>query len=608
MQEVFNSGGYKLEDRDARWIEGFARLKPGVSIQEAQEEVSAVARRLEADYPATNRGRGIRLLPLWKAPFNHAGELLPILKIALAAVFLVLVIACANVSNLLLVRSLARRREMTIRRALGAGRACLVRQLLTEGLVLATLSAAGGIGVAFWCRNLLVVFFPPSGSMVARLSGQIDWRVVAFTAGMCALSALLFGLVPAIQTSKVDLVSALKSDSGSVLSGGGSRVRSGLVVAQVTLSFVLLVGAVLLIRSMQRIRSASPGFSTRDVLITNVDLVSARYDEGRAKNFQDQLLDRVQALGGVKSAAWAKGTPFSYTGFSSAPIAVDGYQPAPDERPEAEYNQVSPGYFRTLGIPLLTGREFTRADNETGRAVAVVNEKMAAQYWRGENPIGKRLRVKGRAMEVIGVAKLANYSTYSEAPKSFFYVPLRQDFYRGATLNIRTSRDPASLAPDLAREVHALDSGLAPSAIMTLREFVNRMALASQEIAVALLSVFGGLALLLATIGLYSVMAYTVSQSTRELGLRMALGAEASHLFRLVASRALMLTGIGVVIGTGTALALTRLIGSLLYKVKPHDLPAFGSAFVVITAASLAACLLPAWRAMRIDPARALRD
>jgi hypothetical protein len=252
--------------------------------------------------------------------------------------------------------------------------------------------------------------------------------------------------------------------------------------------------------------------------------------------------------------------------YSSAPIAIDGYQPAPDERPEAEYNQVSPGYFRTMGIPLLAGREFTRADNETASRVAIVNEKMVAQYWRGENPVGKRLQVKGQAMRVIGVVKLAKYSTYAEAPKPFFYVPLRQDFSRGATLNIRTSRDPATLAPDLAREVHALHPGLAPSAIMTLREFVNRMALASQEIAVALLSIFGGLALLLAAIGLYGVMSYTVSQSTRELGLRMALGAEASHVFRLVASHALALTGLGVVMGAGAALALTRLIGNLLSR------------------------------------------
>jgi len=361
--------------------------------------------------------------------------------------------------------------------------------------------------------------------MVVRLSGQIDWRVVAFSVGMCALSALLFGLVPAIQTSKVDLVDALKSESGSVLSGGGSRVRSGLVVV-----------------------------------------------------------------------------------YSSAPIAIDGYQPAPDERPEAEYNQVSSGYFRAMGIPLLAGREFTRADNETASRVAIVNEKMVAQYWRGENPVGKRLQVKGKAMRVIGVAKLAKYSTYAEAPKPFFYVPLRQDFSRGATLNIRTSRDPATLAPDLAREVHALDPGLAPSAIMTLREFVNRMALASQEIAVALLSIFGGLALLLAAIGLYGVMSYTVSQSTRELGLRMALGAEAAHVFRLVASHALALTGLGVVMGAGAALALTRLIGNLLYKVNPRDPVAFGSAFMVMAIASLAACLLPAWRATRTDPARVLRD
>jgi predicted permease len=498
---------------------------------------------------------------------------------------------------------------MTVRLAIGAGRIRLPRQLLTEGLILSTLAAAGGLGVAYWCRNLLVVFFPPSGSIIAQLKGEIDWRVIAFSGGVCLLSTLLFGLVPAIQTSKADLAGALKSEAGAVFGGrGGSRLRSSLVLAQVSLSFVLLVGAVLLIRSMQGIRTASPGFSTQNVLITGVDLVSAGYDQQRAKNFQDEMVDRVEALGGVESAAWARVTPFSYIPYSSAPIAVDGYHPAADEQPAAEYNQVSPGYFRTMGIPLLYGREFTRADNETAPLVAIVNEKMAAQYWHGENPVGQRLQVKGQRMQVIGVVKLSKYATFGEAPKPFFYVPLRQDFSREATLNIRTSREPATLAADLAREVHSLDAGLAPLAAMTLREFVNRMALASQEIAVALLSIFGGLALLLAAIGLYGVMSYTVSQSTRELGLRMALGANASHVFRLVTSQALALTGGGVVLGAGAALALTRLIGNLLYKVNPRDPLAFGSACVVLTIASLAACFLPAWRATRTDPARALRD
>ncbi len=609
MQETFEPGGYKLEDRGALWIEGFARLKRAVTPEQAQEEISSVAARLETGNLATNRGRGIKLLPLWKAPFNQAGELLPMLEIALAVASFVLLIACANVSSLLLVRSFGRRQEMAVRLAIGAGRGRLLQQLLTEGLVLSTFAAAGGLLVAYLCRNLLVVFFPSSGGIVANLKGDIDWRVFAFSAGVCLISTLLFGLVPAIQSSKVNLVSSLKSESGSIFGARGkSRVRSSLVLVQLSLSFVLLVGGVLLVRSLQRIRVASPGFSTENVLTTGLDLVAAGYDTQRAKTFQDAVIDRVQALPGVESAALARVRPFSYNPYFSAPIAVDDYHPAPEEQPKAEYNQVGPGYFTTMGIPLLSGREFTRADDETAALVAVVNEKMVAQYWHGEDPVGKRLQVKGQWMRVVGVAKLTKYSTFAEPPKPFFYVPLRQNFSVRASLNIRTLVDPGTMAAALAREIHVLDANLAPSEVITMRESVNRTALASQQIVVALLGIFGGLALLLAAIGLYGLMSYAVSQSKRDLGIRMALGAGRSDLLWLVMSHGLALTAGGVVLGAAVAMGLTRLIGDLLYKVSPHDPLAFGSAFVVMVIASWAACFLPAWRAMRIDPVRALRE
>ncbi|HVT58500.1 MAG TPA: ABC transporter permease [Thermoanaerobaculia bacterium] len=608
MQERFDAGGYKLEDRGARWIEGFALLKPGATREQAQEEISAVAKRLEADYPATNRGRGIKLLPLWQTPFNKAHEMLPTLGITLAVVFLVLLIACANVSNLLLVRSFARRREVTVRLAVGCGRGRLLRQLLTEGLILSTLAAAGGLIVAYLCRNLLVMFFPAPSGIVLNLGGELDWRVLAFSAGVCLTSTLLFGLFPAVQTGKIDLADALRSESGGVVGGGArSRVRSSLVLVQVSLSFVLLVGAGLLIRSMQGIRTASPGFSTQDVLTTGLDLFAAGYDAQRAKNFHDALIDRVRGLGGVKSVAVARIRPFSYLPYSSAPIAVDGYQSAPNEQPTAEYNEVGPAYFATMGIPLVSGREFTRADDETAAPVAVVNETMAVQYWRGGDPVGKRLQVKGRWMRVVGVAKAAKYETFLETPKAFFYVPLRQNFSLRAVLHIRTAQAPGTMAAALVREIQALDAGLAPQEVITMREHVNRST-ASQRIAVTLLSIFGGLALLLAAVGLYGVMSYAVSQRRRELGLRMALGASAADLLRLVMSHGLALTAGGVVLGAAAALGLTRLLGYVLYKVSPRDPLAFGSAFVVMTVASLAACLLPAWRAPRIDPVRALRD
>ncbi len=608
MEEIFEAGGYKLEDRGARWIEAYVRLKAGVNAAQAQEEISAVGKRLEADYPDTNRGRGIKLWPLWQTPFNNAGTLLPTLEIMLAVVVFVLLIACANVGNLLLVRSFARRHEMTVRLAIGAGRGRLLKQLLTEGLLLSAIGAAGGLLVAYWCRHALVLLFPARAGVAMHLPGEIDWRVLALSAGVCLIATLLLGLVPAMQTSKLDLAGALKAESAGVVGGGGRAwVRSGLVLLQMSLSFVLLVGAGLLLQSLQRIRTASPGFSTREVKMTAVDLVSAGYDAQRAQNFQDELIERVKALPGVELAAFARVTPLGYGTYSSSPIAVDGYQPPLEEQPTVEYNEVGPDYFATLGIPLVSGREFARADDEKAALVVVANETMSAKYWRGRNPIGERVQVKGRWMQVVGVAKDSKYQSIREAPKPFLFVPRRQNFSVGATLNIRTPLSPEAVATALAREVRVLDANLAPYEVITLQEQLDRST-SPQKVAVTLVGILGGLALLLAAIGLYGVMSYAVSQSTRELGLRMALGAGASNLLRLVMSRGLALTAGGLALGVAVALGLTRLLGNLLYKVSPRDPLTFGSAFVIMTIAGLAACFLPAWRATRTDPVRALRE
>jgi predicted permease len=513
------------------------------------------------------------------------------------------------VSNLLLARSVLRRHEMTMRLALGAGRRRLVQQLVTEGLLLSLIAAAGGIAVAYWCRNALVLAFPPSAAgIVIDYPGQIDWRVLAVSAGICIASTLLFALMPAIHASHVDLSNALKTEAGGVLSGSSrSRLRSALVVVQVSLSFVLLAGTGLLLQSLNKIRNASPGFST-DVVVSGVDLFAAGYNLERAKIFYTQLLDRVRALPGVESAALTRVYPFSYTDFSSAPIEVDGYQLPPNEQATVEYYEVTEDYFTTLGISIVSGRGFIRTDDENSPPVAIINETMAGKYWPGKNPIGQRLKAKDRWLEIIGIAKNANYHTKIETPTPFFYVPLRQNFVgvRNSLL-IRTRETPGAMMNVLAREVHALDPTLAPGVAYRLQEQVDRMSY-SQRLAVTLVALFGGMALFLAAIGLYAVMSYTVSQGTRELGLRMALGAGTGDLLRLVASRGVRLTTAGIVIGAIAALTLTRLMGNLLYKVSPHDPLAFGFALVVITLASLAACFLPAWRATRIDPVQALRE
>ncbi len=607
MEDIFESGGYKLEDRGARWIEAYARLKPGVTFAQAQQEFAAISGLLEAEYPATNRGRAIRFWPLWQTPFNNAGTLLPTLEIMLAVVAFVLLIACANVGNLLLVRSFARRHEMSVRLAVGAGRARLWKQLLTEGLVLSLFGAAGGLLVAYWCRHALVLLFPARGGVQMHLPGEIDWRVLALSAGVCLATTLLMGLVPALQTGKIDLAQSMKMESAGMVGGRGRAwVRSGLVLVQVSLSFVLLVGVGLLMQSLLKVRTASPGFNTRGVQDTAIDLVSAGYTPARAQTFQDALLERVRALPGVESAAFAKMTPLSYVSSATAPIVVDGYQPPPEESPTVEYNEVGDNYFVTMGIPLVAGREFTRADDEKAALVAVVNETMAQRYWQGRSTLGQRLQLKGRWMQVVGIAKDSKYSSVREKPTPFFFVPLRQNSLRGSVLNIRTPLAPQTTATAIAREVHALDSNVAPYEVITMQEQLDRST-SAQMVAVTLVGILGALALVLAAIGLYGVMSYAVSQSTRELGLRMALGAGASNLLRLVLSRGLALTGAGVMLGAAAALLLTHLLGNLLYKVSPRDPVVFGCAFAVMALVSVAACLLPAWRAARTDPMRALR-
>src|SRR5467141_2706094 len=504
MQETFDNTGYKLEDRAARWIEGYAFLKPGVTRQQGEAELSAIAKRLENDYPQTDRGREVGLLPLWKTPFNAAGGISRTLGITAAVVFFVLLIACANVSNLLLARSLLRRHEMTMRLALGAGRRRLVKQLLTEGLLLSLIAAAGGIAVAYWCRNALVLAFPsPAAGIVIDYPGQIDWRVLAVSAGICIGSTLLFALVPAIHASHVDLSSALKTEGGGVLSGTSrSRLRSALVLVQVSLSFVLLAGTGLLLQSLNKMRNASPGFST-DVIVSGVDLFSGGYNLERAKIFHTQLLERVRTLPGVESAPLTRVYPFSYTDFSSAPIEVDGYQPPPNEQPTVEYYEVTEDYFTTLGIPIVSGREFIRTDDENVPSLAIINETMAAKYWPGKNPVGQRLKAKDRWMEIIGIAKNANYRTKLEPPEPFFYVPLRQNFGIQNSLLIRTRLKPSAITNALAREIHALDPNLAPRLASPLQEQIDEMSY-SQRLAVTLVSIFGAMALFLAAIGLYA--------------------------------------------------------------------------------------------------------
>jgi predicted permease len=495
---------------------------------------------------------------------------------------------------------------MSVRLAIGASRGRLLKQFLTEGLILAGLGTLGGFLIAYWCRHLLVMLVPEGKAMY--LPGTIDAPVMALSIAICLLVALITSLIPALQTRRLDLAGPLKVESGSVM-GARSRgwLRSGLVIFQVCLSFVLLVGAALLLESLQKIRTASPGFSTTSVAVTGVSLVAAGYDVPRAKTFQKELIDRLTGTPGIESASFAAVTPFGYLGYPSSPIAVDGYQASPEKQPEVEYNQVGPNYFATLGIPLLSGRDFARSDDDKAAPVAIVNRTMMMRYWKEEDPIGRRVQVKGRWLRVVGVAADSKYESMAEDPTPFFYVPLQQDFVSEPDLNIRTTQSLQNTFTTVLREVHALDPNLAMYQMQPLQQQVSR-ASSSQSVAVALVSTLGGLALLLAAVGLYGVISYSVAQSTRELGLRMALGADAANLLRLVISRGLRLTAGGILFGAVAALLLTRLLGQLLYKVSPHDPFVFGSALAMMTITAIAASLLPAWRASRTNPARVLRN
>ena len=606
MQETFDLGGNKLEDRGSRWVEAFAKLRPGVTIAQAQAELSAIAKRLEREYPETDRGREVELAPLWRNPFDGASRLSLTLRIAAVVALFVLLIACANVSNLLLVRALARRREMTIRLALGASRRRLVRQLLTEGLLVSVLAAAGGLLAAHAGRGLLARVLPSRG-VVLSLPASIDGRVLAVSAALCLATTLLFGLVPATSAGRIDLAASIRTETGGVVGGRGrSRVRSALVLLQVSVTFVLLIGAGLLVRSLQAMRSALPGFSVDGVLLCGLDLSSAGYDAARAESFQNELLDRVRRGGGVEAAAYARIPPFSYASYDASPIAIDGYAAAPDEQPAPEYDEVSPGFLATLGIPLVAGRDFAPSDDEDSVPVAIVNEVMARRYWPRSDPLGGVFHLKGRAVRVVGVAKTATYASMQETPRAFYYVPLRQFPASLVALHVRTGLSPASAVAMLKREIHALDAGLNPYRFVTMREQVGYKS-DTQRMALTLIGIFGGLALVLATLGLYGVMSYSVSQSERELGVRMALGAAASDLLRLVLRSGILITAGGLLLGAGAALGTTRLLGNLLYGVGPRDPLVFAGALLVMAIASLLACLVPARRAARIDPARALR-
>jgi macrolide transport system ATP-binding/permease protein len=609
QQTVFDPSGYKLEDRTARWVEGFARLKPGVSLAAGQAQIDGAARRLELEFPNDDRGRGVRILPLTSNPFDVSQELKPMLRVSSIVAILVLLIVCANIANLLLVRAIARRGEITVRQALGASRGRVTRQLVTEGLILAVLGTAAGLAFAYASRNVLGLFFPPRSGATLVFAADFNWRVLSLTVAVGLGSTVVFALVPALQMTNVDFAKAIRAATPGAISGGSrASLRSALVLVQVGLGEVLLVGAGLMVLSLSRLLNANPGFAATNVTTTAVNLFAAGYDTARAHRFEDDLLDRSRAIAGVSSSALARNLPFATRPYDNGPIQVDDFQPAKDEQPTADYNAVSPGYFKTFEIPVTSGRDFTTADADTSVPVAIVTHAMAERYWPNASPIGKNLQLRGKRLTIVGVVSDIKYRSLMQSPGMLFYVPLAQMRSTSVAAFLRTSStNPRGLALAIVGAIHAIDPSVAPYEIITMREQMNRST-SGQQITVSLLSIFSGVALFLAAIGLYGTISYMVSQSTRELGVRLALGATPTQVLTLVMSSGLRLTLVGIALGVTTALGTTRLLGDLLFRVSPRDPIVIGGVAAVMAAVSMIACLVPAWRASSIDPMRALRS
>ncbi len=604
MQREVMPGGDRLNERGDHWFEAMARLKPGVSLDQANANLDTLARQMAAEYPSTNEGRQVLVMTLWESPFGAQTILKPVLMVLTAVVALVLLIACANVANLLLSRAVNRRKEIVIRLSMGASRGRLIRQLLTESGLLALLGGAGGLVVAFWSRNLLMAFAPPT-DMPIHIAAEIDSSVLVFTLIVSLATGFVFGLAPAIQATRPDLVSVLKDESARV-AGGGGRLRNLLVVAQVALSLVLLICAALFLRSFYNGQRLDPGFDPENLVVASYDVFPGGYTEERGRLFHGQVIDRIRSLPGVESASLTRRLPLGFGGSSSTSVAIDGYTPRPDENMNIDYNEVAPGYFHTMSIPVVEGREFTSEDNEKSRPVIIINQTTARRFWPDSSAIGRSVRRGSTSLEVIGVARDGKYRSLSEEPRSFMYMPLLQSYRSQVVMIARATGNSATMISSIRGAMREMDANLPLYDTMTMREHLASSVFV-QNIGATFLGIFGALALMLATVGLYSVMAYRVSQRTHEIGIRIALGADSRAVLALVVKQGMKIALIGVGAGLIGAFALTRFLSSLLYGVSASDPLTFGGIAVLLTGVALVACFVPARRATKIDPMIALR-
>jgi predicted permease len=598
--------GSRNNERGAFWLNVMGRLKPGVDRRQAEAELDMQMRRIAEQFPDTHRGPNqITLDPLWRSPFGANVYLYRTLPMLLALAAVLLLLACSNVANLLLVHAVARRREFAIRVSLGANRGRLIRQLLAESLLLALTGGALAMLLTVWTAGTFASFLPPS-SLPLALNGRVDRGVVGAAFAISLLTAAVFGALPALRSSKAAPVEVLKEEAGSVSAGlHKSRLAGALVAAQISLSLLLLICAGLFIRSLQNAQRQDPGFDADRVLLASYELSPAGYSTEQALAFDRQLISRLEAVPGVESATIADFSPLSFTIHTNV-VEPDDYVPQPMESMEVSRASVGPNYFRTLRTTLVAGREFSLQDGENSQPVAVVNQAFAERYWPGRDPLGKKIKTRGESFTVVGVARDSKYRRLVYSAEPVVYLPLLR-YYNGVVIvHARVTGAPEAFASMIERTVHGLDPELPVFDITTLR---SSMQLGSifERIAAALAGIFGVLALTLAAVGIYGVVDYTTRQRTREIGVRMALGAKPGDVFRLVLNQGLRLALTGLVAGLALAAMLTRFLRGMLFGVAELDAPTIGGVSVLLGVVTLLATYFPARHAARTDPIIALR-
>jgi len=599
-------------NRGARNFQAIVRLKPGVSIAEANAEVATVAARLALAFPKTNQGIGARIVPIWKAENGGVASILASpLGILGAAGGLVLLIACANVTNLLLARSVSRQREFGIRAALGVSPGRLSRQLVSESLLLAALATLAGFPLALWLQELPVRLVPPTG-LPLNFAAHPSARVFLFAASVCLVSALISGLPPAFQSVRRSVVDALKQGGRSDTQSGNSRRISGLVVvAEVSLAFAALVTLGLFLRSLSGLENTPAGFDHRNVTVCRLFLATNSYTASEERQFSRQLRQRLLAAPGVTDAAYSDSIPLGFGLGKWNDVLVEGYASRPGENLDVHHASVSPGYFDVLRVPLLAGRDFRPEDDADAPAVMIVNESFARRFFDGRDPVGRHVRINGKRYTIVGMVKDSKYYSLSEGPQPYFYMSFDQVHHgsgeSGVALYARADRDARGLASVLRHEMSAIDPKSAGLTVMPLSDYISA-AWFGPRLTSFFLGVLGVISILLVAVGLYGVMVHAVSQRTREIGIRMALGADREGVLRMVLRRGLLLALLGVASGVAITLVATPLIAPLLYRVSPEDPVSILGAALFLSVVAILASLMPALRATRIDPIVALRQ